>query len=126
MFRRSLLVGYKLIILQSGMLSIVAGIMFATKGWSDFVAALLGGCAWIFPSLYFVHKVFTPKVKHDIKTLYKDFFWGEGLKLLLSAGLIILFKLLLPLKLGAFLLGYIVVVAASFLLPFWANIRAEK
>ena len=107
----------------------VAGIMLVTKGQSDFVDVLLGGCAWILPSLYFVHKVFNSKVKRNIKDLYKDFFWGEGLKLLLSAGLIILFKLSLQLKLGAFILGYITVVVASFVLPLWTtprNIRSEQ
>lgn len=124
MFRRFLLAGYRLIILQLILLSIVAGvIVFTNKDWLAFASALLGGSAWIIPSWYFVRKIFKPTAKRDWQTLLKDFFWGEGVKILLSGGLIVLFKLLFPIKTGAFLSGYIIVIAASFLMPFWATPR---
>lgn len=119
MFRHHLRIGYKLIILQLILLSIVAGIFVFIKDWTYFVSVLLGGSAWIIPNLYFVRKLFKPKTIRNSQDLLKDFFLGEGIKLLLSAGLIILIMLLFTVKPTAFLSGYIATVMAVFLPPFW-------
>jgi len=123
MFRHLLLTGYKLIILQLILLSIVAGVSVFVSDWRGFISVLLGGGAWIIPNIYFVRKLFKPKNARDAQTLLKDFFCGEGIKLLLSAGLIIFIMFLVSIKAGAFLSGYIATIAASFFMPLWLSPR---
>lgn len=118
MFRHHLIIGYKLIILQMLMVFVVASISVFISDWRGFVSVLLGGIAWVIPNLYFVHKLFKPKNIRDPQTLFKDFFLGEGIKLLFSAILIIFIIFLVPIKITGFLSGYIAAVAASFLMPF--------
>ena len=118
MFRHLLLTGYRLIILQLILLSIVAGVSIFISDWRGFISVLLGGGAWIVPSLYFVRKLFKPNTR-SAQTLLKDFLCGEGIKLLSSAGLIIFIVFFFSIKTGAFLSGYIATIAASFFMPFW-------
>ncbi|CAL7963356.1 ATP synthase protein I [Gammaproteobacteria bacterium] len=120
MFRHLLLTGYKLIILQFILLSIVAGVSIFVSDWRGFISVLLGGGAWIVPSLYFVRKLFKSNMR-DAQVLLKDFLCGEGIKLLLSAGLIIFIVFFVSIKTGAFLSGYIATIAASFFMPFWLS-----
>ena len=118
MFRHLLLMRYKLIVLQLILLSIVAGVSIFISDWYSFVSVLLGGSAWIVPNLYFVRKLFKLNTC-DAQILLKDFLCGEGIKLLLSTGLIIFIVFFISIKTGAFLSGYIATVAASFFMPFW-------
>jgi F0F1-type ATP synthase assembly protein I len=118
MFRHLLMTGYKLIVLQLIFLSIVAGASVFISDRRGFISVLLGGSAWIVPSLYFVHKLFKPGTR-DAQTLLKDFLCCEGIKLLLSAGLITFIVFFISIKAGAFLSGYIATIAASFFVPFW-------
>ncbi|EKE00558.1 MAG: ATP synthase protein I [uncultured bacterium] len=120
MFRQLLLVGYRLIVLQLILLGIVAGVFVFINDWWGLVSVLLGGSSWILPSLYFVRKLFKPTTKRDSQNLLKDFLLGEGVKLLLSAGLITLIILFVPIQTGAFLCGYIAAIAASFFMPLCA------
>ncbi|MEI8055309.1 MAG: ATP synthase subunit I [bacterium] len=122
MFRRFLLIGYKLIILQLILLSIVAGASVFISDWRGFISVLLGGGAWIIPSLYFVRKLFKSNMC-DAQALLKNFLCGEAIKLLLSAGLIIFIVFFFSIKTGAFLSGYIATIAASFFTPFWLSPR---
>ena len=119
MFRYSLYIGYKLITLQLVLLGIVAGFFVFMSDWRGFISVLFGGSAWIIPSLYFVRKLFKPKNVRDAQALLKDFLCGEGIKLLLSAGLIILIIYFVSIKKGAFLSGYVTTIAASFFMPFF-------
>lgn len=121
MFRHHLAVGYKLIIAQLILLSIVAGISFFVGDWRSLFSVLLGGSAWIIPSLYFVRKLFKPKTIRDSQTLLKDFLLGEGVKLLLSFGLIVFILFFVSIKTPSFLSGYVAAITASFLMPLWAS-----
>jgi ATP synthase protein I len=119
MFQNYLISGYKLIGLQLLLLSIVSGIFIFIHDWRGFFSALSGGSAWIIPNLYFIHKLFKPKTNRDPQALAKSFLWGEGMKLLLSAGLIIIIMWLFEVKTTAFILGYVAAIGAIFLTPFW-------
>ena len=121
MFRQYLLIGYKLIILQLSILLIVAGISVFLGDWRGAISVLLGGSAWIIPSLYFVRKLFKPNTARNSEELLKDFLLGEALKILFSAGLIIFIMLFIPVKTTNFIGGYISTIAASFLIPFWVK-----
>lgn len=123
MFRHHLAIGYKLIITQLLLLSVVAGVALFVSGWRGFVSVLLGGSAWIIPSLYFVRKLFKSKTIRDSQTLLKDFLLGEGVKLLLSAVLIVLILVFVSIKTLSFLSGYVAVITASFLMPFWCGVK---
>ena len=112
--------GYKLIVLQLILLSVVAGIFISD--WRGFASVLLGGSAWIIPSLYFVRRLFKPGV-YDARALLKGFFYGEGIKLLLSAGLVAFIAFFFSIKTGAFLSGYVATITASFFMPFWLSPR---
>jgi ATP synthase protein I len=118
MLRNHLLAGYKLIILQLILLSIVIGIFGFANNWLGAFSSLLGGVAWIIPSLYFVRKLFNSKKNKDSQALAKAFIIGEGVKLLLSIGLAALTIIFLNVSTGAFLSGYTAAIAASFLMPF--------
>ena len=117
MLRNFLLAGYRLIIIQLILLGITAGVFAFVSGWHSSVSALLGGSAWIIPNLYFIRKLFKPKAKRTPQTMANDFFWGEGIKLLLSAGLIIIILLTFTIKVWGVLSGYVAAIATSFLLP---------
>jgi len=92
------------ITLQMVLLSITSAIYIR-----DFTSVLLGGSAWIIPSLCFIW---------IIARNPKKFFFGEAVKLLLSAGLIICIISFIHIKTLSFLSGYIAAVSAAFLMPF--------
>ena len=119
MLQKYLATGYKLIFTQLVLLAILALSILFIQGLLGFTSVLLGGCAWIIPNLYFVHKLFKNKTTLDAQTLLKSFFIAEGVKLLSSIGLIIVFVLFFNIETWAFLCGYIAAIAASFLVPFW-------
>jgi ATP synthase protein I len=119
MLQQYLAVGYRLIIAQLILLSVVAGFFIAADDRLGFISVLLGGSAWIIPSLYFVHKLFKARTNWNAQALLKAFLMGEGIKFLLSIGLIISIVLFVTIKTWAFLCGYIAVIAASLLMPFW-------
>jgi F0F1-type ATP synthase assembly protein I len=111
--------GYRLIIIQIVLVTIVACI-FRNSG-RELFSVLLGGSAWIIPSIYFVRKLFRKKTSYNIQGLFKKFFLGECIKLLLSAILIILIMLFFTVETKAFLSSYIAAHAASFLIFFWSS-----
>lgn len=118
MYKRLLITGYKLIILQL-ILLIAVGILFGVLGtWNNFPSVILGGSAWIIPNIYFVLKVFKNKNNTDASSIAKNFMIGESIKLLLSVILIILIVLLIPITKIAFLGGYIATIVATFATPF--------
>jgi|GEM_PF-1620054 ATP synthase protein I len=123
MFKHHLAIGYKLIITQLILLSIAAGVALFISDWRGFISVLLGGGAWIIPSLYFVHKLFKPETVRDLQALSKDFLLGEGVKLLLSAVLIVFILFFVSIKTLSFLSGYVAAITASFLMPFWVSSR---
>jgi ATP synthase protein I len=121
MFRHHLAIGYKLIITQLILLSVAAGVALFVSDWRGFISVLLGGSAWIIPNLYFVRKLFKPETIRDSQALLKDFLLGEGVKLLLSAVLIVFILFFVSIKTLSFLSGYVAAITASFLMPFWAS-----
>jgi len=80
------------------------------------VSLLCGGIAWLLPSFYFARKItktaFPPKPHQTARSLAMVFFGGEFKKLAFSAVLVILFIYFLPLKIGAFICGYLLAVSS--------------
>lgn len=112
--------------LQLFLLGIVALIAILTGPWHNAISVLLGGSAWIIPNLYFVRKLFKPKTTRDSHALLKDFFLGEGIKLLSSVGLIAIIVCFIPVKTMSFISGYIAAIAASFFMPLLFIKKTQK
>lgn len=93
---------------------LIAIAWFFYQGAYAFLAALLGGVAWIIPNLYFLRKIFKVNQPRNLQAVTKDFFIGEAVKLFISAVLIVLFLKLFTVDLLPFLTGYVGVVVMSF------------
>lgn len=96
-----------LFLLQFTLLSIVAIIFVLVNGWLGLKSTLLGGIAWIIPSLYFSWKLHKIKTLFDSKEMLKSFLWGEATKMLLSFMIIICFITLFTVDKPAFLSGFV-------------------
>lgn len=118
MYKKLLIIGYKLIILQLILLIIVSVLFGIFDTWHNFLSVILGGMAWIIPNIYLVIRILKNKNNADMSSVTKDFIISECIKLLLSAILIILIVLLIPITKIAFLSGYIAVIIAAFAVPF--------
>jgi F0F1-type ATP synthase assembly protein I len=117
-FRQS---AYKLLYLQIILVLFVALISFIFHfSWRAGLSIILGGCAWIVPSFYFIYRVFKVKANAKIKTplsMIKDFYVGEVLKLLISAVFVIIFVKFNLVDVKPFLLGYIITVLSAGIFP---------
>lgn len=109
---------YKILILQIIILASITLFFFVKFNLVAALSALMGGSAWIIPNLYFIHRLC--KTKNQTKPpqqIIKDFYFGEFLKLLISAILVAIFAKFALIKLAPFLIGYIATVLSSWLTP---------
>lgn len=97
---------YKVIAAQWTISMIVALVFLVTMGGHAGVSALLGGIAYALPSAYFARKLFSDASARQAKAIVKRFYWGEMIKLLLSAILAVLFVRLYHVNLIAFFITF--------------------
>ena len=87
------------------------------QGLKYFEAALLGGAAWLLPSWYFARRLFSDMSPRAVGAIVRRFYGGEMLKLVISAGLVVLVIKFIAIPFGAFLTGYITALLACWLAP---------
>jgi ATP synthase protein I len=90
----------------------LALVLFLLQGRQSGLSALLGGLAYWLPTLLFVWCIFTRAAVRAAKQFLTLFIAGEGVKLLLSAGLFVLVVTYLPVNAVSVLLGFIGAVVA--------------
>lgn len=75
--------------------------------WSV-LSALLGGLAVVLPSLYFAYRFFATTQARKVERIIRAFYWGEIVKIALSAFLVIgMLKLWPDIKILPFFSGFI-------------------
>jgi ATP synthase protein I len=79
---------------------------FGVSSWARAFSALLGGAACVLPGFYFARHLFATVHARAAKKIIKVFFLGEIIKLALSAGLIVLILLLVPVSLVPLIVGF--------------------
>lgn len=121
--RSARLIAYRLVGLQALVVGIIA-LAWLISGAIEAVSALLGGAASVLPSFYFARRLFATTSPRAIKRIMVNFFLGELAKLALSAGLVILIIVFIPVAIVPFIVGF---VGAQF--GFWLApvlIKLEK
>ena len=108
---------YKTILIQIVLITIVAVLCLIFYGIKEFWSALVGGAAWLVPSLYFVRKFFIMDSKNLTQHIWKNFYLGELLKLVSSAILVVISIKWLNVLLLPFIYGYLIAVMSIWLMP---------
>ncbi|MBU0744968.1 MAG: ATP synthase subunit I [Gammaproteobacteria bacterium] len=113
------------IFMQIILLCVISLVFVFMKGMLGFKSVLLGGGAWIIPSLYFVYRLRRVKVTYDMKKILKIFLLSESVKLLLSFSIIALILLTCTIDGISFLSGYMFMALISLLPPFFCGIKND-
>lgn len=103
---------YLLILLQFLLLAVIALIAAFINGWIGFKSVLLGGVAWIIPTVYFMWRLHR-KTLYNSQEMLGYFLLSEVVKLFLSFGIIVLVLSLCTVNRISFLIGYITMILAS-------------
>jgi len=103
---------YRIVLGQFAVMIGLAFIVFILKGTHNGLSALLGGCAYVLPNLLFVWRVFRYASLRQIEKFMAAFFFGETMKLLLSAILFVLIVKYLSVQVVWTLVGYIGAIVA--------------
>ena len=103
---------YQIIYWQLILIVGLALVLFLLQGMKSGLSALLGGLAYWLPTLLFVWRVFARATVRAAKQFLISFIAGEGIKLLLSAGLFVLIVKNMPVDLLSVLAGFIGAVVA--------------
>jgi ATP synthase protein I len=107
---------YLIIVLQFTITLLLAIIFWFSINQYAAVSAFLGGLAGIVPNMYFIWKIFGNKLL-AAKTIIKNFFIGEFVKLLLGALFLVLLVRFTNLQLLYLIIGYLATFLAVFFLP---------
>lgn len=97
---------YRLVGLQA-MVIVVVALGWWIKGIIEGLSVLLGGTAYLLPSLYFAHRLFTITSPIIGKRLMVNFYVGELIKLILSVGLVVVIILYIPVPIVPFIMGFV-------------------
>lgn len=101
------LIAYRLVGLQTIVIAVVAFWWWIEKGRGEGLSVLLGGMACLLPSLYFARRLFDTTSLQAVKQLMVNFYIGELIKLILSAGLVIIIVLYVPVSIVSFIIGFV-------------------
>jgi len=97
---------YKILGFQLIMLILLAMVISFSWDLKSAYSTLLGGIAYLFPSVFLMAKLFFSKKNRNSATILIDFYSGELVKLLLSFVLLILLFKFIPSKIIFILIGY--------------------
>lgn len=86
---------YRLVAMQT-MVAIIIAVLWLYNGLISSASAILGGLAAVLPSLFFAYYFFAVKYARQAGRIIKAFYWGELIKLLSSAFLIVMIPKLWP------------------------------
>lgn len=104
--RSARLIVYRLTGLQAAVAVIIA-LCWWVKGTTEALSAFLGGAVCVvLPNLYFAWRLFAITVILAAKRIMINFFLGELIKLVLSAVLVILIVVFVPVSIVPFIIGF--------------------
>ncbi|WP_304985663.1 ATP synthase subunit I [Coxiella-like endosymbiont] len=99
-------IAYRIVGLQA-MIVVVIALGWWIKGAIENLSVLLGGMACLLPSLYFARRLFATTSPRVVKQSMVNFYLGEVIKLALSAGLVIVIILYIPVSIVPFIMGFV-------------------
>ena len=106
----------KLLLIQTLLILVVASFGLL-KELMVAVALLSGGLAVLLANGFFVYKAFSKSGAQQSKQVVRAFYFGETVKIILSAGMIVLAFLLLPGFEVYVLVGYVAALLGQWLAP---------
>lgn len=111
------IIAYRLVGLQ------VMMVVFITLGWwmkgaIDALSVLLGGMASLLPSLFFAHRLFSTTSPRAVKQIMVNFYLGEVVKWGLTAVLVIVTIVYIPIFIIPFIMGFVGAQFGFWLAPF--------
>ncbi len=106
----------KLLLLQFVLICGVASFGLLKEFWVA-VALLSGGVTVFLANLFFVYKAFSKSGAQKSKQVMRAFYFGETVKVILSASLLVLAFLLLPSLELYILIGYVAALLSQWLAP---------
>ena len=106
----------KLLIIQALIIVVVASFGLL-KEFKVAIALLSGGVAVFIANLFFVYKAFSKSGAQANKQVVKAFYFGETIKIILSAVLLVVAFLMLPGFEIYVLMGYVAALLAQWLAP---------
>ncbi len=86
---------YRLVAMQM-LIAIMIAVLWLYHGPVSSISAILGGLAAVIPSLFFAYYFFAVNYARQAGRIIKAFYWGELIKLLSSAFLIVLIPKIWP------------------------------
>ncbi len=104
---------YKIIIIQSVTLFLFALLNYLLRSTLEIKSFLLGGVAWIIPSVYFSMARHRIRLKIDNGSMLRYFFSHEIIKWLLNLLVIISILLVFRISPPSFLGGYVITILVS-------------
>ncbi|AML48178.1 ATP synthase F0 subunit I [Coxiella burnetii] len=99
-------IAYRFVGLQALVVIIIAAGWWIS-GATEAFSALLGGAACVIPSFYFARRLFATTSPRAVKWILVAFYLGELVKLALSAGLVVLIVLFIPVAIVPFIVGFV-------------------
>ena len=108
---------YRWLILQIIVVIVASLILLFMQGTRSASSVLLGGAVCVLPQYLFARRVFSYYRASAPARLIRNFYWGEIMKLLLTAVLFVLVISLVPVKIGAVLIGFISAQLVFWIMP---------
>jgi len=103
---------YHIVFLQLAGVVVLACLALILRDERSSLSVLLGGLAYVIPNLVFVWRVFRFVGAQQMTLFVAAFFFGEAMKLVLSAILFLIIVKNLPVSLLSVLVGYIGAIAS--------------
>jgi F0F1-type ATP synthase assembly protein I len=97
---------HKVLFFQLTIVLLLAVVVLFVKDAPSGFSVFSGGLAYIVPSLLFITKIFSSKLKRLPSKIFIDFYCGELIKLILSFLLLLLLFNFIPVNIIYILLGY--------------------
>lgn len=110
---------YHLIFLQLAGVVILACLTLLPYGIKNGLSVLAGGVAYVVPNFIFVGIVFRYVGAQSVMQFITAFYFGEMIKLVASAGLVLVIVKYLPVSLLSTLIGFIAAIVSFWVACMW-------
>lgn len=110
---------YQLVLLQLAGVVVLSLLALMLRGTLSCFSVLAGGMAYGLPNLVFVWRVFRFAGAQQMAKFLTAFFFGEAIKLVLSAILFLLIVKYLPVSLLSVLIGFIGAIISFWIACMW-------
>lgn len=117
-------IAYRLVSLQA-LIVVVVAFLWLISGVKDSLSVLLGGVACVLPSVYFARRLFSTTSARAAKKIVRAFYVGELFKLALSAGLVVIITLLVPVSIVPFIVGFVGAQFGFWLAPMFIKLDID-